>query len=107
LRIGLRGVGTGAQLIIDEDVHGGVVTVTRTGADLLWISSLMAHLSWGYLCLRSAVTRRKEYVLLALPMGMIDFTVPFAGTMPLSLFETLVFMLAALCVLAAVYVTRR
>jgi len=71
------------------------------------ISSLMAHLSWGYLCLRSAVSHRKEYVLLALPMGMIDFTVPFAGTMPLSLFEILVFMLAAFCVLAAVYVTRR
>ena len=71
------------------------------------ISSLMIHLSWGYLCMRSAVSRRKEYVLLALPMGMVDFTVPFAGTMPLALFEILVFMLAAFCVLAAVYVTRR
>ena len=71
------------------------------------ISSLMAHLSWGYLCLRSAVSRRKDYLLLALPMGLIDFLVPFAGTMPLALFEILVFMLAAFCVLAAVYATRR
>ena len=71
------------------------------------ISSLMVHLSWGYLCLRSAVSRRREYLLIALPMGLVDFVVPFAGTMPVSLFEIVVFMLAAFCVLAAVYVVRR
>ena len=71
------------------------------------VSSLMAHLSWGYLCLRSAVSHRKGYFLLALPMGSIDFLVPFAGVMPLPLFEIIVFMLAAFCVLAAVCVGRR
>jgi len=71
------------------------------------ISSLMAHLSWGYLCLRSAASHKKGCLLAALPMGLIDFFVPFAGTMPVSLFEISVFMLASLCVLATVYVTRR
>ena len=71
------------------------------------ISSLMAHLSWGYLCLKSAVSHSSKYLLIALPMGFIDFLVPFAQTMPVPLFEILVFMLASLCVLAAVYATRR
>jgi uncharacterized membrane protein YhfC len=71
------------------------------------ISSLMAHLSWGYLCLKSAVSHRKEYLLLALPMGFVDFLVPFAGTMSLPLFEIVVFMFAAFCLLAAVYATGR
>ena len=71
------------------------------------ISSLMAHLSWGYLCLRSALTRRYVYLWFALPMGLIDFLVPFAGTMPLPLFEIIVFMMAAFCILATVWVTRR
>ena len=71
------------------------------------ISSLMVHLSWGYLCLKSAVSHRRKYLLLALPMGLIDFLVPFAGTMPVPLFEIVVFMLASFCVLTAVYATRR
>ena len=71
------------------------------------ISSLMAHLSWGYLCLKSAVTRRKSYFLLALPMGLVDFLVPFARIMTVSIFEIVVFMLGAFCVLATVYATRK
>jgi len=71
------------------------------------ISSLMAHLSWGYLCLKSAVSHSSKYLLIAFAMGFMDFLVPFAQTMPVPLFEILVFMLASLCVLAAVYATRR
>jgi len=67
----------------------------------------MVHLSWGYLCLKSAVSHKKGYFLLALPMGLIDFFVPFAGLLPISLFEIIIFMVAALCVLATVYTTRR
>ena len=70
------------------------------------VSSLMAHLSWGYLCVKSAAQHRREYLLLALPMGLIDFLVPFAQVLALSLFEMLVFMLAALCMLASIYATR-
>jgi len=71
------------------------------------VSSLMAHLSWGYLCLRSALTRKYVYLAFALPMGLIDFLVPFAGTMPLPLFEIVVFMVGAFCILTTVWVTRR
>ena len=71
------------------------------------ISSLMAHLSWGYLCVKSATTGKKGYLYLAMPMGLIDFVVPFAGTVPISIFEIVVFMLASFCILAAVYATKR
>ena len=71
------------------------------------VSSLMVHLSWGYLCLKSAASHKNGYFLLALPMGLVDFLVPFAGLMPISLFEIVIFMVAALCVLATVYATRR
>ena len=71
------------------------------------VSSLMAHLSWGYLCVKSASQHRRENLWLALPMGLIDFLVPFVQILTLPLFEILVFMLAALCVLATVYATRR
>jgi hypothetical protein len=70
------------------------------------VSSLMAHLSWGYLCLRSATSHRKRYVFLALPMGLIDFLVPFARIMTVPVFEIVVFAFAALCILATVYATR-
>jgi hypothetical protein len=71
------------------------------------VSSLMVHLSWGYLCVKSAAQHRREYLLLALPMGLIDFLVPFVQILTLPLFEILVFMLAAVCVLVSVYATRR
>ena len=70
------------------------------------VSSLMVHLSWGYLCVKSAASHRKRYFLLAFPMGLIDFLVPFAPIMTLPLFELVLFMLAAFCVLATVYATR-
>jgi hypothetical protein len=69
-------------------------------------SSLMAHLSWGYLCLRSVTSHRKGYLFLALPIGLIDFLVPFARIMTVPIFEIVVFAFAALCTLATVYATR-
>ena len=78
------------------------------GWDLLErVSSLMIHLSWGYLCLRSVASHRREFLLLALPMGLIDFLFPLAQvTMPVPMFEIVVFAFASLCILAAVYATR-
>jgi YhfC intramembrane metalloprotease len=70
------------------------------------VSSSMAHLSWGYLCVRSASQHKKEYLFLALPMGLIDFLVPFLQILTLPLFEIIVFMLAAICVFVSVYATR-
>jgi hypothetical protein len=71
------------------------------------VSSLMVHLSWGYLCMRSAALHKKMYLLLALPMGMVDFLVPFVHIMTVPIFEIVVFMLAAFCVLTAVYTAKR
>jgi len=70
------------------------------------VSSFMAHLSWGYLCVKSAIQRKKEYLFLALPMGLIDFLVPFLQILTLPLFEIVVFMVAAICVFVSVYATR-
>ena len=71
------------------------------------ISSLMVHLSWGYLCLKSAASRKNTYFLLALPMGMVDFFVPFVQILTVPVFELVVFMLAALSILTTVYFTKR
>jgi len=70
------------------------------------ISSFMVHLSWGYLCVKSVALHRKDYFFLALPMGLIDFLVPFLPILRLPLFEIIVFMLAAICVFMSVYATR-
>jgi len=70
------------------------------------VSSLMVHLSWGYLCIKSATSRMNRYFLLALPMGLIDFMVPFVRIMTVPIFEIVVVMLAAFCILATVYTTR-
>jgi len=67
------------------------------------ISSLMVHLSWGYLCVRAASTDKNRYLLVALPMGMVDFLVPFAQIMTVPIFEIVIFTLAALCILITVY----
>lgn len=70
------------------------------------VSSLMVHLSWGYLCVKSAAQHKRGYLFLALPMGFIDFLVPFVQILTLPLFEIVVFMFAAICVFASVYATR-
>jgi uncharacterized membrane protein YhfC len=70
------------------------------------ISSFMVHLSWGYLCVKSVALHRKDYFFLALPMGLIDFLVPFLPILAIPLFEITVFMLAAICVFVSVYATR-
>lgn len=70
------------------------------------ISSLMVHLSWGYLCVKSVAQHKREYLLLALPMGFIDFLVPFLQILTLPIFEIVVFMLASICVFMSVYATR-
>jgi len=61
------------------------------------VSSLLFHFSWGYLCLLAACTARKRYLLLALPMGLVDFSVPFAGILGTVAFEVLIFLLGLGC----------
>ena len=66
----------------------------------------MFHFAWGYLCLMAAYFHKKKLFLIALPMGLVDFLVPFASTIGIVLFEAVVFALAVLSVLAAWYATR-
>ncbi len=71
------------------------------------VSSLLAHLSWGLLCVLAAVYRRKVYLAAALPIGfLIDFLTPFSQTLGIALFEWLVFAVAAGGLIIALAVTR-
>ena len=71
------------------------------------VSSLLAHFSWGVLCVLSAVYRKRRFFLFALPMGLIDFFVPFAGLLTVAAFELLVFIFAIGCVTTAMEAKRR
>ena len=57
------------------------------------VSSLLAHVAWGTLCVLAAVTGRRKYLLVALPMGLLDFLVPFASY-NIVVFEVGVFLLS-------------
>jgi hypothetical protein len=68
-------------------------------------SSILIHLAWGYLCFMAAYYHRRRLFLIALPMGFIDFLVPFAQN-AIFIFEAMVFALAVISMLIAWYVTR-
>jgi hypothetical protein len=70
------------------------------------VSSLLVHFSWGYLCVLAAVFKRRVFLLSALPMGLVDFFVPFAGALGTSAFEVLFFGIALACVAGALTLTR-
>jgi hypothetical protein len=70
------------------------------------ISSIMIHFAWGYLCVMAVVYNKKQLFLIALPMGFVDFLVPFAAGNVI-LFEGVVFALAIFSVLVAWYSTKR
>ena len=69
-------------------------------------SSLMIHVAWGYLCIMAVLYRKKWLFAIALPMGLVDFLVPFAKY-NLYLFEGVVFALAVASVLIAWFTTRK
>ncbi len=69
------------------------------------ISSILFHVAWGYLCFMAVIYHNKRLFLIALPMGLIDFLVPFAAS-NIALFEGVLFGLAVLAVLAAWYAVR-
>ncbi len=70
------------------------------------VSSLLFHFAWGYLCVMAAVFHKKQLLLLALPMGLIDALVPFAGTIGLETFELLILGLGALSVAVTIVSTK-
>jgi hypothetical protein len=70
------------------------------------ISSALIHIAWGYLCVMAVLCGNKKLLWVALPMGLIDFLVPFASGNTV-LFEVVVFALATLSVLVAWYATKK
>ena len=71
------------------------------------VSSLLIHFSWGYLCVLAAAYRKRTLVLVALPMGLVDFFAPFAASLGTAAFEGLIFAIALASVAVAVTMTRR
>jgi hypothetical protein len=67
------------------------------------ISSILIHSAWGYLCFMAAYLHKKRLFLIALPMGLVDFLVPFAQSWGIPVFEAVVFALSVLSVLVAWY----
>ena len=71
------------------------------------VTSSMFHFSWGYLCLLAAFLHKRRYVLIALPMGFLDFFVPFANYLGIPIFELFIYVLG-LCNLGfTLFITRR
>ncbi|MDR0471896.1 MAG: YhfC family intramembrane metalloprotease [Nitrososphaerota archaeon] len=70
------------------------------------ISSAMLHIAWGYLCFMAVVHKNKKLFLIALPMGFVDFLVPFAGD-SLVIFEVGLFLLASASLFVAWYTTKQ
>ena len=61
------------------------------------VTSMLFHFSWGYLCVLAACFHRRRYLMLALPMGLVDFFVPFVGSLTLPVFESFLFVLGLGC----------
>jgi uncharacterized membrane protein YhfC len=68
-------------------------------------SSILIHIAWGYLCFMAAHYHRRRLLLIALPMGFIDFLVPFAQN-AIVIFEVVILALSVISLIAAWYVTR-
>ncbi len=69
-------------------------------------SSILIHFAWGYLCFMAAYFHKKRLFLIALPMGFVDFLVPFAQIWGILFFEGVVFALSVLSLIVAWYATR-
>ena len=70
------------------------------------VSSLIFHFAWGLLCLLSALTRKRLYILAALPMGLVDFLVPFAQILTIPVFEICIFILAVVSLQLSLHLTK-
>jgi hypothetical protein len=70
------------------------------------VSSLLFHFSWGYLCVLAVAFRRRVFLLAALPMGLVDFAVPFTGELGLATYEGLIFVLSLVALTVALVITR-
>jgi len=64
-------------------------------------SSILIHFAWGYLCVMAAVYGKRRLFLIALPIGFVDFLVPFVNTVGIVVFEGIVFIIGVVAVLVA------
>jgi ribosomal protein S27AE len=70
------------------------------------VSSILAHFSWGVLAVVAAFSKKTKYLAAALPMGFVDFLVPFASSMSLVTFEAIVFAWGAACLAVTYMMTK-
>lgn len=70
-------------------------------------SSLLAHFSWGFLVVFAVVYRRKLFLVLALPMGLLDFFVPFASFLGVPVFELVILLVSFMFLIIAMTSTRK
>jgi len=70
------------------------------------ITSLIFHFSWGLLCIFAAYYKRKKYLFIALPMGLLDFLVPFEPRFGILFFELMIFILALIALGVTLRVTQ-
>lgn len=70
-------------------------------------SSLLAHFSWGFLVVVAVSRRKIIYLLLALPMGLIDALVPYASTIGVAKFEFILFGITVVFLIITIIVMKR
>ena len=71
------------------------------------VTSLIFHFCWGYLCLLSASTHKYRYFIAALPMGLLDFFIPYVTYLGVPLFESFIYVLALATLALTMFITRR
>ena len=70
-------------------------------------ASILVHFAWGYLCVMAVALNRRSLFLIALPMGLVDSLVPFAGPLGIPLFESAVLALSIISISVAFFSVRR
>jgi hypothetical protein len=70
------------------------------------ITSAIFHFCWGYLCVLAAVFAKKRYFFLALPMGLLDFLVPFAPILGTAAFEIMIFLMGLAVLTLTLFATK-
>ncbi|MHB8566526.1 MAG: YhfC family glutamic-type intramembrane protease [Nitrososphaerales archaeon] len=70
------------------------------------VTSLLFHFCWGLLCLLAAYYNRRRLFLFALPLGLLDFFVPYEPVLGIASFELLIFVLGLCALVLTLIVTR-
>ncbi len=70
------------------------------------VSSIILHCAWGYLVVIAAVYKRNDYLIAAMPLGLVDFFVPFVSFLGVPVFEAIVFVFALAGLLIAISISR-